>query len=320
MTFQSQGKKVVQIELEAIQTLLDKIDNHFNEACELLFHCKGRIIVIGMGKSGHIGNKIAATLASTGSPAYFVHAAEASHGDLGMITKDDVIMMLSYSGTTPEILTLLPILQQLGVPIISITGKKHSPLAKAAKINLDITIPQEACPHNLAPSASTTAMLVMGDALAIALLNHRKFTPEDFALSHPGGNLGKRLSLRVKDLMYTGNALPQVTPETSLQQAILEVTKKRLGATLVVDEDAILHGIFTDGDLRRAFEHNLALKDTPIREVMSKNPKTINADALAATALEVMENYKITTLAVTDEANRVLGMVHMHALVETGII
>lgn len=320
MTFQAQAKKVIEIELEAIQNLLTKIDQSFAKACELLLHCKGRIIVIGMGKSGHIGSKIAATLASTGSPAFFIHAAEASHGDLGMITADDVVLILSYSGATPEVLALLPLLQQLEIPIISITGKKHSVLANAAIVNIDVAITQEACPHNLAPTSSTTAMLVMGDALAIALLNERNFTPEDFARSHPGGTLGKRLLLKVKDLMRSGDAIPRVSPDANLQQTILEVTRKGLGVTLITDEEQVLLGVFSDGDLRRAFAHNLTLNETPISSIMGRNPKTINANELAAAALETMERYKITSLAVVDEAKKVQGIIHMHAIIESGIV
>lgn len=320
MTFQAQAKKVIEIELEAIQNLLTKIDQSFAKACELLLHCKGRIIVIGMGKSGHIGSKIAATLASTGSPAFFIHAAEASHGDLGMITADDVVLILSYSGATPEVLALLPLLQQLEIPIISITGKKHSVLANAASVNIDVAITQEACPHNLAPTSSTTAMLVMGDALAIALLNERNFTPEDFARSHPGGTLGKRLLLKVKDLMRSGDAIPRVSPDANLQQTILEVTRKGLGVTLITDEEQVLLGVFSDGDLRRAFAHNLTLNETPISSIMGRNPKTINANELAAAALETMERYKITSLAVVDEAKKVQGIIHMHAIIESGIV
>lgn len=320
MGFQEQAKRVIETELAAIQGLVDKIDANFDSACSVLSACQGRIVVIGMGKSGHIGNKIAATLASTGSPAFFVHAAEASHGDLGMITQQDVAMVLSYSGTTPEVMALLPLLQRLQIPLISLTGRVNSPLAKAAHVNLDIGIVQEACPHNLAPTSSTTAMLVLGDAIAITLLTHRGFTAEDFAFSHPGGNLGKRLLIKVKDLMRTGSAIPRVAPSANMQQAILEVTQKGLGITLVVDEHDTLLGVFSDGDLRRAFEHNLALKETPISEIMSKNPKTIDQETLAASALELMERHKITTLVVADAQRKVQGVLHMHAIVEAGII
>ncbi|MDF2690507.1 MAG: D-arabinose 5-phosphate isomerase [Gammaproteobacteria bacterium] len=319
MSFQARAQEVIRIELEAIQRLHSKINDSFDQACNILKSCQGRIVVLGMGKSGHIGNKIAATLASTGSPAFSIHAAEASHGDFGMITYQDVIIAISYSGKTAEVLSLLPLMKRLNIPVISITGDPSSPLAKAATINLDVSVDKEACPLGLAPTASTTATLVMGDAIAIALLEAKGFTAEEFAFSHPGGSLGKRLLLTVKDLMHSGDKIPVVSPRANLQETILEVTRKKLGVTTVVDDNQHLLGIFTDGDLRRAFEKGGELKGIAVSEVMTKTPKTVRPDDLAIEALNIMENYKITSLVVTHEDNRVAGVLHMHDLLLAGI-
>jgi len=319
MSFQARAQEVIRIELEAIQRLHSKINETFDTACHILKACTGRIVVLGMGKSGHIGNKIAATLASTGSPAFSIHAAEASHGDFGMITHQDVIIAISYSGKTAEVLSLLPLMKQLDIPVISITGSPDSPLAKAATVNLDVSVDKEACPLGLAPTASTTATLVMGDAIAVALLEAKGFTEKEFAFSHPGGALGKRLLLTARDVMHDKNKTPKVTPEASIQDTILEVTRKKLGMTTVIDNDGKLLGIFTDGDLRRAFEKGADIKTTPVSDVMTKSPKTILPDHLAIEALNIMEQYKITSLVVTDEAHRVAGILHMHDLLEAGI-
>tara|TARA_R110000868_G_scaffold8205_9_gene42852 strand:+ start:29188 stop:30156 length:969 start_codon:yes stop_codon:yes gene_type:complete len=309
---------VIDTETQAVANLRDRINDDFIHACELLLQVEGRIVVIGMGKSGHIANKLAATLASTGSPAFFVHPGEASHGDMGMIMDRDVIITISNSGTTPEIVTILPLIKRLGCPIISLTGNPDSVMAKAATVNLDVSVDKEACPLGLAPTASTTATLVMGDALAIALLQARGFTENDFALSHPGGALGKRLLLHVSELMHTDDDLPQVNAGTSLKDSLLEMTNKRLGMTTVLDDKQQLLGIFTDGDIRRALDHNVNINDTIIDDVMSKNSKTITADRLAVDALEMMESNKITSLVVLDDA-KVIGVVHLHDLLKAGV-
>jgi arabinose-5-phosphate isomerase len=319
MSFQARAQEVIRIELEAIQRLQSKINENFDKACTILRDCKGRIVVLGMGKSGHIGNKIAATLASTGSPAFSIHAAEASHGDFGMITQDDVIIAISYSGKTAEVLSLIPLMNHLKVPVISITGAPNSPLAKAATVNLDVSVDKEACPLGLAPTASTTATLVMGDAIAIALLEEKGFTAKEFAFSHPGGALGKRLVLKAKDLMHAGDTIPIVKPNANIQDTILEITRKKLGMTCVVDENGQLLGIFTDGDLRRAFEKGGDLKQTVVHEVMTKNPKTIKPEQLAIEAMNIMELYKITAIVVTDDNKRPIGILHMHDLLQAGI-
>ncbi|MDF2529591.1 MAG: D-arabinose 5-phosphate isomerase [Gammaproteobacteria bacterium] len=319
MSFQARAQEVIRIELEAIKRLQSKINESFDQACNMLKVCTGRIVVLGMGKSGHIGNKIAATLASTGSPAFSIHAAEASHGDFGMITNQDVIIAISYSGKTAEVLSLLPLMKRLNIPVISITGDPNSPLAKAATINLDVSVDKEACPLGLAPTASTTATLVMGDAIAIALLQEKGFTAKEFAFSHPGGSLGKRLLLTARDLMHSGEEIPIVKPDANLQETILEITRKKLGMTAIVDADTKLLGIFTDGDLRRAFEKGIELKAVNVLQVMTKTPKTVKPDSLAIEALNIMENYKITSLVVADEQNHVVGILHMHDLLQAGI-
>lgn len=314
------AQRTIRYEIEAVEGLLAHIDADFVKACELILESKGRVVVVGMGKSGHIGNKIAATLASTGTPAFFVHPAEASHGDMGMITRDDVILALSNSGSTAEIVTLLPLIKRLGIKLISLTGNPDSPLAKAAEINLDARVAQEACPLNLAPTSSTTAALVLGDALAIALLEARGFTAEDFAFSHPGGALGRRLLLKVENVMHAGNELPQVQRGTLLKDALLEMSRKGLGMTVVTEADGRLAGIFTDGDLRRSLDRNIDVHKTLIEEVMTVHGKTARPDMLAAEALKIMEDHKINALVVVDKADLPVGALNMHDLLRAGVM
>jgi arabinose-5-phosphate isomerase len=314
------GRAVIQVEAQAIASLSAQINDNFVTACKLLFNCKGRVVVIGMGKSGHIGGKIAATLASTGTPAFFVHPGEASHGDLGMITPQDVVLVLSNSGETNEVLTLLPIIKRLGVPLIAMTGNPHSTLAKFSDTFINVAVEQEACPLGLAPTSSTTAALVMGDALAVSLLEARGFTRDDFALSHPGGSLGKRLLLRVKDIMHVGTALPSV-PETALiSHALLEMTEKQLGMTAIVEGNNRVIGIFTDGDLRRMLGRNLDINSTPITEVMTPHCAVISPEILAAEAMKIMEQKKINALIVVDEQRCAVGALNMHDLIQAGIV
>ena len=314
------AQRTIRLELEAIEDLLQRINGDFVRACELILGSKGRVVVVGMGKSGHIGNKIAATLASTGTTAFFVHPAEASHGDMGMITRDDVVLALSNSGSTAEIVTLLPLIKRLGITLISMTGNPNSPLAKAAEVNLDAQVSQEACPLNLAPTSSTTVSLVLGDALAIALLEARGFTAEDFAFSHPGGALGRRLLLKVEDVMHSGDGLPQVLRGTSLKNALLEMTHKGLGMTVVLEADGKLAGIFTDGDLRRALDRSVDLRQADIDSVMTPHGKTVRAEMLAAEALKIMEDHKINALVVVDSEDRPVGALNMHDLLRAGVM
>ncbi len=315
------AKAVIQTELDEIQQLLYRLDDSFTQACQLLFACTGRIVVIGMGKSGHIGSKIAATLASTGSPAFFVHPGEASHGDLGMITKNDVVLAISNSGETDEIITIVPLIKRLGVPLISLTGNQNSHIATQANVNLDVSVSKEACPLGLAPTSSTTVALVMGDALAIALLDSRGFTADDFALSHPGGRLGKRLLLHVKDIMHTGSNIPIVKNNMLLSEALMVMTEKKLGMTTVVDDHNVLIGIFTDGDLRRVFEGNdINLTRSTINDVMVKNCKVINQDQLAAEALQIMDSKSINALPVVNDKHEVIGALNMHDLLRAGVV
>lgn len=314
------GRAVIETEANAINALLPRIDQKFSRACQYLLACEGRIIVIGMGKSGHIGKKIAATFASTGSPAFFVHPGEANHGDVGMITPKDVVLALSNSGETAEILSLLPFIKRIDIPLIAMTGRLTSTLAKAATVNIDVSVEKEACPLGLAPTASTTAALVMGDALAVSLLQRRGFTAEDFALSHPGGILGRRLLLRVDEIMHTGNSIPKVDFDALLKTALVEMTHKKLGLTTVVDKNDALAGIFTDGDIRRAFDSNADIHSTEINQIMSRNPKVISPGILAAEALHIMETYKITALVVTSDENKPLGIVHLHDILRAGVI
>ncbi|MEM9243933.1 MAG: KpsF/GutQ family sugar-phosphate isomerase [Pseudomonadota bacterium] len=312
--------QVIRTELAAIEKLDVSIDDNFASACEKLLACRGRIIVTGMGKSGHIAGKIAATLASTGTPAFFVHAGEAGHGDLGMITAGDIVIVLSSSGSTEEIALILPLLKKLGVCLIAMTGNPQSLLAQEADIHLDVSVEKEAGPHNLAPTASTTVALVMGDALAIALLNSRNFTKEDFAFSHPAGYIGKCLLLQVKQIMHTGNAIPQVSIDTELATAIIEMTKKSLGITAIVDKQNKLLGIFTDGDLRRVIEKNLDLRQMTMGEVMTTQCKTVRANTLAADAFKLMEQHQIFTLLVVDDKDKLIGAFSMHDLFHAGVI
>jgi arabinose-5-phosphate isomerase len=314
------GQSVVRTELNAIELLVDKIDRNFHVACELLLNCMGKIVVIGMGKSGHIGNKIAATLASTGSPSFFVHPGEASHGDLGMITGDDVVIALSNSGETSEVVSLLPVIKRLNVPLISLTGNASSALATFADVNLDTSVEKEACPMNLAPTASTTVSLVMGDALAVALLEAKGFTEENFALSHPGGSLGRRLLLKVEDIMHKGNEVPIVEQSTSVSDALLEMTNKRLGMTCIVDHKNKLCGIFTDGDLRRTLANENDLNSVNIASVMTIDSKTIGAEKLAAQALQMMDENAINALVVIDENDQPIGALNMYDLLKAGVV
>lgn len=319
-TFIESGLRTVAIEAQAASELQYRINEAFTVACETLLACDGRVIVTGMGKSGHIGNKVAATLASTGTPAFFVHPGEASHGDLGMITKNDVVLALSNSGNTAELVTLIPLIKRLGIPLVSMTGDADSVLAQAACANLDISVSSEACPLNLAPTTSTTVTLVMGDALAIALLESRGFTAEDFAFSHPGGALGRKLLLKVSDIMHQDQEVPKVTPESPLQNALLEMTKKGFGMTTIVDEKGMLLGVFTDGDLRRVIDSKINLSSALIKDVMSPNPKTINQDILAAETLNIMQQNSITAVIVEDEKKHPVGVVHMHDILRAGVI
>jgi len=314
------GRLVVKTEADMVNRLTDRINEDFGRACQLLLDCKGRIIVIGVGKSGHISKKIAATLASTGSPAFFIHPSEAKHGDMGMITRHDVVLALSYSGESEELLALLPFLKRLSVPLITLTGKSHSTLAKAATINLDASVEKEACPLGLAPTSSTTAALVMGDALAMALLDSRGFTEDDFALSHPGGTLGRRLLLRVNEIMHQNTDIPIVKHNASLKEALVEITQKKLGMTTVVDQDGKLTGVFTDGDIRRAFDNNANVHETTVENVMSHNPKTITSNILASEALNIMESFKITSLVVVNENHQPNGIIHIHDILQAGVI
>lgn len=317
--FRALGRAVLETEAKAVNDLLERIDQTFANACRLLLACEGRIVVLGMGKSGHIGNKIAATLASTGSPAFFVHPGEASHGDLGMITPKDVVLALSNSGETEELLVILPMLKRLSIPLIALTGNPNSTLAKAANVHLNVSVYQEACPLGLAPTASTTAALAMGDALAVALLEARGFTAEDFALAHPSGSLGRRLLLRVDDIMRSGDAIPMVNRHTKLSNTLVEMSQKGMGITTVTNEKRQLIGVFTDGDLRRAIDSGADIHTTPIEKVMTPKCKTIPLGILAAEALGIMETYKITALFIVNEDNVPIGAVHMHDLLRAGV-
>ncbi|VEB36528.1 arabinose 5-phosphate isomerase [Legionella sainthelensi] len=319
MNFCKLGLAVIETEAQAVFELSQRIDNRFEKACEFLLACKGRIVVTGMGKSGHIANKIAATLSSTGSPSFFMHPGEASHGDLGMITRQDTVIAISHSGNTVELVTLLPLLKRLEVPLISLTGNPESALAKASDVNLDVSIKQEACPLGLAPTTSTTVALVMGDALAIALLQARGFSEEDFALSHPGGSLGKRLLLRIDELCHQGEQLPLVHENATVSEALIEVTDKKLGMTCVVDNKGYLTGIYTDGDIRRTLTRQYDINTTPIKEVMTRNARTIYKGMLAAEALAMMQKYSITSLIVIDEDTRPAAVLHLHDLLKAGV-
>jgi arabinose-5-phosphate isomerase len=307
------------MERDAVSVLAERIDETFERACEILLGCKGRVVVTGMGKSGHIGNKIAATLASTGTPAFFVHPGEASHGDLGMITSGDVVIALSNSGTTAELITILPLLKLLAVPVIALTGNPSSELAISADVHLNVGVSEEACPLNLAPTSSTTVTLVMGDALAIALLEARGFTANDFAMSHPGGALGRRLLLKIDSIMHTGDEIPSVVLGSALSGALLEMSSKGLGMTAVVDKNGALAGIFTDGDLRRAIDRGIDIHSSPIDDIMTANCRTIRPGTMAAEALRIMEDNKITVLVAVDSEHKPVGVIHTHDLLKAGV-
>ena len=308
------AQKVIKTEAAAVAALADRFDDQFELACQHLLSCDGRVVVIGMGKSGHIAGKIAATLASTGTPAFFVHPGEASHGDLGMITRKDVVLALSNSGETEEILTITPLINRLGIPLISIIGKPNSTLGRLSTVELDASVAEEACPLNLAPTSSTTACLAMGDALAITLLQARNFTKEDFAFAHPGGSLGRRLLLRVDEMMRVGEAIPRVHINDSLKDALVEMTNKRMGMTTIVDDADQVVGIYTDGDLRRTLDSSVDLNTTRIHQVMTATGKRIPLGTLAVEVLQVMEDNRITSLLVMDEHDKLAGVVHLHDL------
>lgn len=316
-----QAKDVLKTEAEAIAALIERVDKTFIDAVEIIFSCKGKVIVTGMGKSGLIGKKMAATFASTGTPAFFLNPAEGSHGDIGMVTKGDVVIAISNSGETEEIIMILPLLQRLNIKVISLTGNLNSTLAKASDVVLNVSVREEACPMGLVPTASTTATLAMGDALAVALLSKRGFKEEDFAFFHPGGSLGKKLIISVKDLMYTGDTLPIVSPQALMSKAVVEISSKRLGVTIVAEADKKLLGIITDGDVRRGIERwGKKFFDMKAEKVMTKNPKTISEKELAAKALSVMEKHSITSLVVPDEEGRVKGIIHLHDILKQGIV
>jgi arabinose-5-phosphate isomerase len=314
------GRSALDIEAAAVAALAGRLDTAFVEACRACLACRGRVVVVGMGKSGHVAGKIAATFASTGTPAFFVHPAEAVHGDIGMITREDVVMVLSNSGETGEVLALVPVLKRLGVRLIALTGKPASTLARAADVHLDVSVPAEACPLNLAPTASTTATLAMGDALAVALLRMRGFTEADFARSHPGGSLGRRLLLHVDEVMHSEAQIPCVGPDDTVSAGLLEMTRKGLGMTTIVDTSGTLLGIFTDGDLRRALDRRIDVHATRMSEVMTIDCKTIGARALAVEAVVLMEQYRITALAVVDEHGRLMGALNVHDLLKAGVM
>ena len=314
------GTDALSIEAAALNDLTRRLDLRFVAACRLLLACRGRVVVTGMGKSGHVAGKIAATLASTGTPAFFLHPAEAGHGDIGMITREDVVVALSYSGETEEVLVIVPYLKRMGIALVAMTGNADSALARAAEVHLDVSVAAEACPLNLAPTASTTATLAMGDAVAVSLLRLRGFTEEDFARSHPGGSLGRRLLTRVADVMHAGEQVPMVTPETTVREGLLEMTQKGLGMTSVVDARGRLCGIFTDGDLRRALDRRIDVHETLIRDVMTTRCKTIGPAALAADAVRMLEEFTINSLVVVDADMTVVGALNVHDLLRAGVM
>lgn len=318
--FSTSAKRTIQLEANAVRGLLDRVDERFNKACELMLNCTGRIIVTGMGKSGHIGRKIAATFASTGTPAFFVHPGEASHGDLGMITQNDLVLAISYSGSSNEIVFLLPLFKRAGIRLISMTGNDQSILADEAEVNLNIGVTAEACPLDLAPTSSTTATLVLGDALAIALLEARGFTAEDFAFSHPGGALGRRLLLRVNDLMKTDQDLPIVAPDALLIDTLTEMSDKGFGMTTVCDQNQKLLGIYTDGDLRRSLDHKIDIHHTRVSKRMNRAPRTISGKTLAAEALKIMEDNRIHVLLIVDDEGVLVGALKINDILRAGII
>lgn len=317
--FQQAGKDVLHIERQGLEELEQYINDDFSRACEMMFYCRGKVVVMGMGKSGHIGKKMAATFASTGTPAFFVHPGEASHGDLGMVTANDIVMAISNSGESGEILALIPVLKRLHVPLICLTSRPESSMGRAADIHLCVKVPQEACPLGLAPTSSTTATLVMGDALAVALLKARGFTAEDFALSHPGGALGRKLLLRVSDIMHSGDEIPHVSKDASLRDALLEITRKNLGMTVIVDDLMKIEGIFTDGDLRRVFDMGIDFQNASIASVMTPGGIRVRPSMLAVDALNLMQTRHITAVMVAD-GDQLLGVVHMHDMLRAGVV
>jgi len=314
------GRRALEIESRAVAGLLQRVDDRFARACEICLASTGRVVVSGLGKSGHVAHKIAATLASTGTPSFFLHAAEASHGDLGMVTRGDVLLLISYSGDTPELVALLPPLRRLMVPVIALTGREDSTLAREATLHLDVSVREEACPLNLAPTASTTAALAMGDALATALLEARGFTSDDFARAHPGGVLGRKLLLHVSDVMRRGDDLPRVSATAPLGEGLLEMSRKGLGMTAVVDSSGALAGIFTDGDLRRALDKGVDLRATPMHDVMTRDPRHISPQELAAEAVNRMQEFRITALLVVDASGQLAGALNIHDLLRAGVV
>jgi len=311
---------VIETEARALDALVPRIGREFAEACRLMLACRGRVVVTGMGKSGHVGRKIAATLASAGTPAFFLHPGEASHGDLGMITSHDVVLAISNSGSTSEIVTILPLIKRLGVPLVTLTGDSRSQLAEAADANIDVGVEKEACPLGLAPTASTTATLAMGDALAVALLEARGFSAEDFALSHPGGRLGRRLLLHVSDIMHTGDEVPRVAADVPISQALVEMTRTAFGTTAIVDERDRVLGVFTDGDLRRALYNELDVHKASISRVMTPDCITVKPDMLAAEGLKIMQDHEIKTLLVVDDEHHLVGIFNMDDLLQSGVL
>ncbi len=319
-SFITSAKKVIQVEQEAINQLSSRLGSDFENACELLLNCKGKVVVSGMGKSGHIGNKIAATLASTGTPSFFMHPGEANHGDLGMLGDDDILLAISNSGETGELLNILPVVKRLGVPVVAMTNNKASALGSHADVVLDISVEKEACSLGLAPTSSTTVTLVLGDALAIALLDAKGFTSDDFALSHPGGSLGRKLLLKVSDIMLRGDELPLVSPSDMVTDALLEISRKGLGMTGVIDKQERLIGIFTDGDLRRILDSRVDIHHTEVQKVMTSGGRTVHPDELAVEALNLMEAHRISALMVVDENQKPVGAFNMHMLLKAGVL
>lgn len=316
----TEGRRVLAIEARAVESLINRLDDRFAKAVELLFQCKGKVVVSGMGKSGLVGQKIAATMASTGTPAFFLHPAEGIHGDLGMVGRADVVIAISNSGETQEILQLLPYVERMGIPVVAMTGRMTSTLAKNSDVALDVSVSEEACPMGLAPTASTTATLAMGDALAVALLQKRGFKEEDFAQFHPGGTLGRRLLVRVKDLMHAAADAPRVDESVNGTAAILEMSAKKLGMTTVVDRTGVLVGVITDGDIRRSLQRGEDFQKMSAGQLASRNPKTIRPDDLAAKAVEIMERHAITTLVVSEGDRKIAGVIHLHDLLKSGIV
>jgi arabinose-5-phosphate isomerase len=319
--FAASGRRVLEVETRGLAAIAGRVDGAFTAACRLLLACRGRVVCLGMGKSGHIARKIAATLASTGTPAFYVHPGEAGHGDLGMITDDDVVLALSNSGETDELLMLLPVLKRQGNRVVAMTGRPGSTLATTADIHLDVSVPAEACPLDLAPTASTTGALALGDALAVALLEARGFTADDFARSHPAGSLGRRLLLHITDVMHAGDEIPRVRADATLSEALVEMSRKRLGMTAVVDAEGLLLGMYTDGDLRRSLDDAaIDLRNTRIEQVMTRTPKSIGSDALAVEAAQMMEAHKINALLVVDGSRRVVGALNIHDLLRARVV